>query len=215
MSFYPTLQNYIAEVTTEFDQISESRRQLLRPLNQYCKAQVEAGKPINLVVICTHNSRRSHMGQLWLRAAARHYNIPNVQTYSGGTEGTAFNPRAVIAMRAAGFRISRKTEGSNPRYLTTMHAEDEGQLLFSKSYEAPPNPTKNFAPILVCTEADKGCPVILGADQRFPIPYNDPKEFDDTNLEEKAYAERCRDIARELFYALNLVEWFVYKFLLK
>ncbi|MFT4666259.1 MAG: arsenate reductase [Polaribacter sp.] len=205
MSFYPTLQQYITELLTEFEQIPETRRELLRPLGQYCKTQVETGKASNLVVICTHNSRRSHMGQLWLRAATKHYNIPNVQTYSGGTEGTAFNPRAVIAMQTAGFRISKKTDGSNPRYLTTMHAEDDGQLLFSKRYDAPPNPTKDFAPILVCTEADKGCPIILGADQRFPISYNDPKAFDDTKLEEKAYAERCRDIAREMFFALGMV----------
>ncbi len=205
MSFYPSLQNYITELLTELDQIPEARRELLRPLGQYCKKQVDIGKPLNLVVICTHNSRRSHMGQLWLRAAAHYYKIPNVETYSGGTEGTAFNPRAVKAMKEAGFKISKKTDGSNPRYLATIHAEDDGQLLFSKCYDDAPNPTKDFAPILVCTEADKGCPIILGADERFPIPYNDPKAFDDTDSEEKAYSERCRDIAREMFFALEMV----------
>jgi len=204
MSFYPTLKDFIAETLTEFDQIPAARRELLKPLGEYCKNQMEAGKAIRLIVICTHNSRRSHMGQLWLRAAAYYYKIPNVYTYSGGTEGTAFNPRAVKALQEAGFSICKKTGESNPRYLTTMHAEDNGQLLFSKCYDASPNPTENFAPILVCTEADKGCPFIPGADQRFPIPYNDPKAFDDTANEGNAYAERCRDIAREMFFAMSL-----------
>lgn len=203
-TFYAELQQYVTTLVTEFDQIPESRKDLLRPLGLYCQRQQLSGKSSKLIVICTHNSRRSHMGQLWLAAAAHYYGL-DMETYSGGTEGTAFNPRAVKAMQEAGFQINKKTTDSNPRYLVSMHPQDEGQVLYSKCYDEKSNPSAHFAAIMVCSEADKDCPIILGADQRFSIPYHDPKAFDDTDREEEAYAERCRDIGREVFYALSLI----------
>ena len=200
---FPKLNNYLSERLTEFDLIPPERQAALKELGIYCRDKLSAGQSPKLIVICTHNSRRSLMGQLWLRATAHYYGLANIRPFSGGTEATAFNPRAVLAMREAGFRIAQKTKDKNPRYLVTMHPKDSGVMLFSKRYDEPPNPKTAFAPIMVCTEADKGCPLILGAEKRFALPYRDPKEFDNTPQEAAAYQERNRQIAREMFYALQ------------
>jgi len=48
------------------------------------------------------------MGQLWISVAAAYYGLPKVDTFSGGTAITAFNPRAVKALQDLGFEITRE-----------------------------------------------------------------------------------------------------------
>lgn len=187
----------------EFDQIPQARKAQLRELGAYIHAKIQTGAPARLTVICTHNSRRSHIGQLWLKAAAVFYGLGKVETYAGGTEATAFNPRAVEAMRKAGFAIAKISDGGNPRYEARLGEDLPSQMLFSKKFSDEPNPQKGFAAVLVCSDADEACPFVPGADGRFAIPYEDPKMFDGTPLESKAYDERCRQIGREMLFAMS------------
>ena len=110
----PKLETYVQQRMGEFDKISDERKQALADLSAYVKKQRSANDAILLTFICTHNSRRSHLAQLWAAVAADFHEIPSVRTYSGGTEGTAFNPRAIAALQRAGFRIDQKTKGDNP-----------------------------------------------------------------------------------------------------
>ena len=145
------------------------------------------------------------MGQLWLQVGAALFDIPNVTTFSGGTEATAFNPRAVAAMRRAGFEIKQMDESSNPLYQVSIGTQLPRMELFSKAYHHEANPQKAFAAIMVCTDADEKCPIVLGADGRFAIPFEDPKAFDGTDREAQAYDERCRQIGREMLYVMYTV----------
>ncbi len=201
--FHTKLEAYCATLEAEFDQIPEVRKTQLREISQYVQAKIQAGETTQLTVICTHNSRRSHMGQLWLKAAAAFYNIGQVETFSGGTEATAFNPRAVAAMQKAGFELKKLDETDNPKYEASMGPTFEKLVLFSKKYSHTANPSSNFAAIMVCTEADAACPLVAGADGRYAIPYEDPKSFDGTDTETQAYDERSRQIAREMFFLMK------------
>jgi arsenate reductase len=157
--------------------------------------------------ICTHNSRRSHISQIWAQTAAHVYGIKNVGTYSGGTEATAFNPRAVTAMKQAGFEINTKqNDGQNPVYEVKFSNDAAPLTIFSKKYDDPFNPNKDFAAIMTCSHADENCPVVTGATTRIALTYNDPKDFDGTPLEATKYAERVREIGREILYAFSNVE---------
>ena len=188
-----------------FGQIPGERKQSREQRGRYIANKRREGLAANVIVICTHNSRRSHIGQLWLWAAAQWYGIGGVYTFSGGTKATAFNHRSVAALQRAGFPLTKRTEGSNP-----MYALDTGNggelLLFSKKYDEAPNPQKAFAAIMVCSDADTACPFVPGADGRFSIPYQDPKDFDDTTQETEAYDERVQQIGREMFYTMSQVE---------
>ncbi|MFP4505400.1 MAG: protein-tyrosine-phosphatase [Cyclobacteriaceae bacterium] len=201
-----SLQPYVQQVTAEFDQIPEERKRALSKLALYISTKQSSGEPSHLTFICTHNSRRSHMSQLWTQAAAHYYGIEGVQTYSGGTEATAFNPRAVKAMKKAGFDIKTLKEGNNPVYEVTFAENVAAVEAFSKKYDDQVNPQKDFAAIMTCSDADKNCPFIPGASLRIPIPYDDPKDFDGTAQEEAKYDERCHQIARDMFFMMSKVK---------
>ncbi len=65
--------------------ISEERKTVLQPLVDFIQQKVNNGQETNLNFICTHNSRRSHLAQVWAKVASAYYNIPNVHCYSGGS----------------------------------------------------------------------------------------------------------------------------------
>ena len=56
---------------------------------------------------------------------------------------------------------------------------------------------------MTCNNADEGCPLVIGAEARFPIKYDDPKAFDGTELQTQKYAERSLEIASEMFWVFK------------
>lgn len=198
------LKKYCEARVAEFDKIPVTRQAELKQLSNYILSKNKVGEEVRLIVICTHNSRRSHMGQIWLSVAANYYQSPQIHTYSGGTEATAFNPNAVAALQKTGLNIEAKSPSEqNPVYAIQWQEEQKPYLAFSKKYSDSPNPTHDFAAIMVCTEADMGCPIVQGADFRLSLPYDDPKAFDKTDLEAEKYSERCAQIAREMLYVFR------------
>lgn len=204
-AMYPALSTYIDKILPGMESIAEDRKTQLKKIALYIETKKQSNEPANLTFICTHNSRRSHMSQIWAATAAAYYGIEEgIHTYSGGTEITAFNPRAVAAIERAGFQVDNPG-GENPHY-QVQYAED-GRVMkcFSKKYDDPTNAQENFVAVMTCSEADKNCPFIPGASLRIPIPYVDPKEADGTEQETAVYDERCLQIATEMFYLMSQV----------
>ncbi len=202
IEFNPDLYQFIVrKVIPSIDDIPRERKKLLDPIVRYIRS---GGDQINLVFICTHNSRRSHLAQVWAQVAALFYYVEDIHTFSGGTEATAFNPNAVDALRRAGFIISSKGEG-NPMYSVQFSEDEKPLTLFSKKYDHVANPKRNFAAIMTCSEADADCPLVPGASGRFPLHYLDPKLSDGTPDMEKTYQERSHQIAVEMFYIMSAV----------
>jgi len=200
------MKEYCELLELEFQQINKDRKELLSGLSKYISEKFNMNKIPKIVVMCTHNSRRSHMGQLLLSLGADYYKLPEIQTFSSGTEATAFNERAIKAMRKVGFDIYTKNEeDANPVYEIKWRDEMNAIKGFSKSIHHPTIPKENFAALMVCSEADKDCPIISGCDFRLALPFDDPKAFDGTELEESKYDERCKEIGREVFYVLSRV----------
>lgn len=200
------MQRTVEKLIAEFDQISGERKVIIRELTDFVKKKAAAGEKVQLNFICTHNSRRSHISQIWAQTAAHLYGISNVACFSGGTEATAFNSRAVKAMEQAGFKISVFAPGDNPVY-EVQYAENANALrVFSKKYDDPFNPETDFAAIMTCSHADENCPLVTGASKRIALTYNDPKDFDGTPMEAEKYAERVREIGREILYAFSRVK---------
>lgn len=202
---FKELQESIEKLVQQFDTISTERKQQLEQLSAYIQQKYEANKTPKLIVICTHNSRRSHLGQLWLAVAADYYKLPKLESFSGGTEATAFHPNAIAAVRRIGFKVEKEAEEKNPIYNIHWQDNQEAYQAFSKRFEDDPNPKEAFAAIMVCTEADEGCPFVPGTDFRLPLPFEDPKAFDGTALEAAKYDERCQQIGTEMLYVLSKV----------
>lgn len=198
----PALQPYVQEVAGELNRVPVERRVVLGAIAADVSARLATGKPADLTFICTHNSRRSHMSQIWAQTAAYHYGLDQVSTYSGGTDVTACNCRTVTAMRRAGFDIEDATTGDNPLYLVRYAGDRPPIRAYSKLYNADANPRQGFIALMTCSSADKSCPVVKGAIARHAIHYTDPRLCDDTPTETTAYNERCREIAREMFFIM-------------
>lgn len=202
---YPTVQKYVQQRLTEFDQIPAERKTQLKKIALYVKSRVDAGETARLTFICTHNSRRSHMSQIWAAVAARHYGIKGVETFSGGTEATAFHPRAIAAIERAGLKVEKANDSKNPHYAVRFQATNEPLDCFSKAYSDAPNPKRDFCAVMTCTQADKNCPLVTGCSLRVAIPFDDPKVADGTPEEAGKYDERCAQISREMLYLFSEV----------
>lgn len=204
-SIHPVLDQYLQERLGEFDQISDERCVELSSLATKIGELTASDQPVQLNFICTHNSRRSHLAQIWTSVAAHYFGLTDIHAFSGGTEATAMNERIVATLRRAGLKIDveKILSPSNPHY-SVQFAHDGTTLdCFSKVYNEAPNPSDGFLAVLVCGNADKNCPVVQGATDRLVIRYDDPKASDDTPQESQTYDERCAQISREMLYAIS------------
>ncbi len=202
---YKSIQSFCNNLIPRFAEISEERKQLLQKISNYIQTKKDNQEPIKLVYVCTHNSRRSHFGQVWAAVAANYFGVKNVFTFSGGTEATAFNPNAINALRKIGFDIIDDGQTINPTY-NVKFADDDFTTCFSKVYNHPQNPQQHFAAIMTCSDAEQNCPFIPGLDIRIGSTYNDPKAFDNTPQQDAAYTERATQIALECLYVFSLVK---------
>jgi arsenate reductase len=201
---FPEIEKVIR--TFNFESISAERKIILQPLADFIQNKDTNQQEIRLNLICTHNSRRSHLSQVWAQTAAAHFNIKNVFCYSGGTEATALFPVVAKTLEESGFKIKTISEGSNPIY-AIKYGENEPPIIgFSKTYDDDFNTQSEFAAILTCSQADGGCPFIAGAEKRIAITFEDPKAFDNTPQQTEKYQERSLQIATEMFYVFSQIK---------
>ena len=184
---------------------SEERKEILSLLIDYIQMKTNENQEIRLNFICTHNSRRSHLSQIWAQTMAFHFKIQNVFCYSGGTEATAMFTKVVETLIRQGFEIQQLSESQNPIYAVKFNPNQQPIICFSKEYFHSFNPKTHFGAIMTCNHADEGCPLVYGAEARFPIKYDDPKAFDETELMNEKYAERSLQIASEMWYVFSKI----------
>jgi arsenate reductase len=202
MNLYPTLQAYIERAQAL--PIGEERKRTLQVLIDYVQQKINQGQDINLNFICTHNSRRSQFSQLWGKVAATYHGI-DMNSFSGGVEVTAFNERAVASIRRFGFKVTKKGE-ANPTYFVFFSDDEDPIVTFSKVFDDVANAPTAFAAVMTCSHADENCPFIPGAEARIPVRYEDPKAYDDTELEAEKYDERSLQIASEMLYVFSRIK---------
>lgn len=204
--FYPTLFQYLTKLESKFDEISYHRKSDLSKVADFIRDKQLKSEPAKLTFICTHNSRRSHLSQIWAQVAAQYFDLTGIETFSGGTEATAFNPRAVEALKRCGLKITcDDPRATNPRYLVYTADGVAPQVCFSKVFNSPPNPTQGYCAVMTCSQADESCPLVMGCALRMPIRYEDPKVADDTEFEAQRYDERSAQIGCEMLYLMSLV----------
>jgi arsenate reductase (thioredoxin) len=187
--------------------VAQERKEILQPLIDYIQNKVEKQQEIRLNFICTHNSRRSHLAQIWAQTIAFHFNIKNVFCYSGGTEATAMFPKVAETLSNQGFQIEKLSNENNPVYAVKFAENEHPIICFSKTFDDDFNPNSQFAAIMTCDNADEGCPMVIGSEARFPIKYNDPKAFDGTELMNEKYEERSIEIASEMYFVFSKIKY--------
>lgn len=213
----PGLARHAELLARSAEPIDESHREAGEKLVDWIVENYGRGQPLPVTVICTGNSRRSVLGATMGNIAAAYFGLSEIRFYSGGTVPTAVNPRTVACLREIGVRIEATGEEAargepgtiNPIYRIGWGSAGEPPLEtveFSKSYDDPSNPQEGFAALMVCDEADAGCPAVRGAALRLSLPFPDPKAFDETPEEAVRYAERRDDIGRLMLSVMMQVQ---------
>ncbi len=203
----PTLFSEIAQVIKGLNPqtISTERKAILQPLTEFIQSKVSNQQDIRINFICTHNSRRSHLSQVWAQTLAFHFNIKNVFCYSGGTESTALFPIVAETLQNSGFQIKTISKNENPIYSIKYAYNQHPIIGFSKRLNDDFNPKSEFVAIMTCDSANEACPFVPGAEKRIPITFEDPKAFDNTPQQAEKYNERSLQIATELFYVFSQI----------
>lgn len=206
-SITPLLEAFLQARESEFSMIPEERREALRDVAAWIRHCHEHNRTASLVFICTHNSRRSHLSQIWAQVAAYRYGVPRIETFSGGTEVTAMNSRVVDSLHRSGLVVDAETPADpNPRFLVKYAANMAPLVCYSKIHNEPPNPSQNFCAIMTCAHADEVCPVVPACELRAAIRYEDPKAADGSSREAAVYDERSSQICREMLYLMQLAQ---------
>lgn len=200
---YPEIRQVIESFDTTV--ITEERKIELQPLIDFIQQKVANKSEVRLNFVCTHNSRRSHLSQIWAQTLASYFNINNVYCYSSGTEATALFPVVAETLTATGFNIKMLSEGNNPVYCIKYAPNKHPVIGFSKTIDDSFNPQSEFAAIMTCDSANEACPVIVGAEKRIPVMFADPKAFDNTPQQAEKYQERSLQIATELSYVFSKI----------
>jgi len=160
---------------------------------------------VNINFICTHNSRRSQLGQVWSFFAGNYFNI-NVNTFSGGTEVTAFHRNTVNTLKEVGFIFKvEEFSHTNPVYNISFNGSKKSIVGFSKIYDDPINLDPYFV-ITTCDSADENCPFIPEAIHRFHLPYTDPKHSDNTSHQSETYLKTNKEIAAQIYFLFKEVK---------
>ena len=183
--------------------IPEERKARLQPLIEYIQDKVTMGELINLNFICTHNSRRSHLAQIWAQTMAYYFNIDQLFCFSGGTETTALYPSVKDTLERQGFKFKLTTAGKNPHYHLLFSDDAPAIVAFSKKHDDLFNPSSNFAAIITCSQADEHCPFIAGAETRILMRYEDPKTYDYSSQEKEKYTACSLQIACEMYFVFS------------
>jgi len=199
----PALRDSLLRAREERGDITEDRLEILTELTRWIVEKQAQGQNAQITFICTHNSRRSQIAMLWAQAAAYWNALSHVSCHSGGTEVTAFNPRAVRSMIQAGFDIVVAKQADNPRYQVRFADNAPPLLVFSKLYKHPANPLRDFCAVMTCSDADNGCPFVHGAIKRISLPFDDPKAADDRPDETAVYDACTSEIAREMLFVMD------------
>lgn len=201
---FPELDTTLQSI--EHVELTEDRKSKLQPLIDYIQGKSDRNEVIRMNFICTHNSRRSHLAQVWAQACAAKFAVAQVYCFSGGTEATAMYPMVGETLKSAGFNVVRLSDGKNPIYSIKHGPNDQPSVCFSKTYDDPFNPQGEFVAVMTCTQADADCPIVGGAEVRISLPYDDPKAFDETPQKAAKYRERSQQIAAEMAFVFSKIK---------
>ncbi|MGJ8744684.1 hypothetical protein [Polaribacter sp.] len=197
-------KNFFIEASKKI-KISPERKVLLENIAEQIAKEYVNNKSANINFICTHNSRRSQLAQVWGFFAAHYFNL-KISSFSGGTETTAFYRSTVKTLQRAGFIFQLEDfSHQNPTYLISFLGASSSILGFSKRFDHTINTTP-FLAILTCDNADVNCPFIPNAIARLYLPFVDPKSSDGTNLQAEAYLKTNKQIAAEIFFIFSKVK---------
>lgn len=196
----------IFEKALKATKLANNRENLLEKIANKIAKVIKENGTVNLNFICTYNSRRSQLSQVWAYYAMEHYGIYQGNSFSSGVTVSSFHGSTIKALEACGFRFSlEKFSHQNPKYIINFSGAQKEVLGFSKLIENDINETP-FIAITTCDEAERKCSANLDGLEHFHLPYIDPKTSDGQPNEKETYLQTSLLIAGEMGYLFAKVK---------
>ncbi|MBC8111544.1 MAG: hypothetical protein H7Y04_10830, partial [Verrucomicrobia bacterium] len=201
----PGLHEYVAEITSKLRDaglIPSYRRLILHDIATYVINNFLENQFSNLLFVCTHNSRRSQLCQVWGQIAAFHYDLPLVKCFSGGLETENVSEKILQTLEHAGFHVDNPETQNvyNPQHKVYYSTEFDYISLFSKPYNDAGNPKNNFCTVMNCTPSGEKYQQIDGSKLNVSLIYQNPKDNDDKPDETQVYKQISYKVSLEMFY---------------
>jgi len=133
---------------------------------------------VRILILCTHNSARSQIGEGWLRYYAQQMNL-NAEIWSAGTEKSQVKPEAVEVMKEIGIDLSGHS---------------------SKTLWEVPDPWDFDVVVTVCHSANDTCPAYPAKTTRLHVSFPDPsgKSLDEWRRVRDALGRMCKRLVGKL-----------------
>lgn len=202
---YKRISNYLQERANEFQLIEPERKVRLEQLAGHVLQKQQKLEDCQLLFVCTHNSRRSHFGQVFAALGAAYYGLKRLGVHSGGTEATQVHPHTLEALERIGFVIKHSGTTEN-RVYECFFSNELKVSCFSKRYDHASIPNEKLVAVMTCTDAEQNCPFVPGTELRLGLPYEDPRHHDGTASAAAAYDKTRDHIAREMLFVFDQVK---------
>lgn len=187
------IKNFILQLKKNKIKPERSKR-----LDQIAKNIIKNNYP-SILFVCTHNSRRSQFAEIWGNTINFIYN-KKIKIISAGTKKKAFNDRAINTIKEIGFDVKKIKNKCHIKFSENY----KSIVMFSKTINEIDNNTPLIS-IMTCSDADKNCPVVPNALNRFLLSYEDPRLSDNSKIEKTKYLEACKTIGTEILYLFSKI----------
>lgn len=206
MTFFPKIFSTFEDWNATPLPVNEERQGILINISQHICSLYKPNDGCSILIVCTHNSRRSQLAEALWSMAAEFYEIPQLVVSSSGTEATAFHPNALDALRQFGAQADIASDGPNPTYRVSWRVGMEKKMFSKKINDTLESAEASIGMVAVCSDAAENCPVILGADWKLSLPYLDPKHADNTPEAPLVYQATLETIAKEALFIMKNVK---------
>ena len=204
---YPELLAYLNQRAAEFEQIPDERKADLARLADYIRQRQAGDGGARITFICTHNSRRSHLAQVWAQVAAYYYAVPRCPPIPAARR----SPRSTRE-RQRPFNVpvcgSRPTNPPQPIRAIEWRPVIAGRRssVTRSGLTKLPIPRAASPPCLTAPKPTRPArwSAVAICDCRSAMMT--PKAADGTAEEAAVYDQRSRQIGREMLYVMWLLK---------
>ena len=146
-----------------------------------------------LVFLCTHNSRRSQICEVWGSIFSLIYK-KEILINSAGTIKTSVHKEIFNVLKKCGVSVNENEEIAFKNLLIKLKSKTLDQI-----------DAKKFIAIMTCSDAEKSCPIDSRSVKNINMFFKDPKVYDNTKYMEEEYLKTNSNIAEELNYIFKRI----------
>lgn len=193
ISFNKELDQYCKNAITETASIPDARKTILD------ETAIQLAKKKYILFTCQTNSRRTVLLQAWAQTSFYYYELWDKSSFSIGDTVTDVPQVIAEVLTESGF-VCMKLENADAKGYIISVSQGYEYILVSKK-ELGTIDTAKVAIVNICFMGEKSN--LSTTMNPIYLPYQSPKEFENTLVEKEKYTALNKQIATEMFYLAN------------